>query len=216
MPHRKMKKRGWRAPASLDDLIWDAVERVLTGLVIHLAHATVTARHWSFLLLLRDFSDEAFSRQKQTRNRGRVLQRSAGDFLGIHDAGFDEVFVLAGRDVVAFVALAAFDFLNDYRAFNTGIVRQRASGILDGAFDDIDADALVVITAFDRLDGGNAAEQRDAAAGDDAFFDGRAGCVQRVFDTSFALLHFGFRGRADINDGDTAGELGQAFLELLA
>src|SRR6266403_3282381 len=38
-------------------------------LIIHLAHAAVAARHWSFLLLLRDFSHETFGREQQASNR---------------------------------------------------------------------------------------------------------------------------------------------------
>ena len=60
------------------------------------------------------------------------------------------------------------------------------------------------------------AEQSDAAARDDAFFDRRAGRVQGVFDAGFLFLHLGFGRGADIDDGHAAGELGQAFLELLA
>jgi hypothetical protein len=40
--------------------------------------------------------------------------------------------------------------------------------------------------------------------------------VQRVFDASFLLLHLGLGRGADIDDGHTTGELGQAFLQLLA
>ena len=61
-----------------------------------------------------------------------------------------------------------------------------------------------------------AAQQGDAAAGDDAFLDGRAGRVQGVLDAGLLLLHLGLGGGADIDDGDAAGELGQALLELLA
>ena len=67
-----------------------------------------------------------------------------------------------------------------------------------------------------RVDRGDAAEQRHATARDDAFFDGRAGRVQGVFDAGLLLLHFGFGRGADIDDGDAAGELGQAFLQLFA
>ena len=70
--------------------------------------------------------------------------------------------------------------------------------------------------ALDGFDGRQAAEQRHAAAGDDAFFDGRAGRVQRVFDAGFLFLHFGFGRGADVDDGHAAGELGQAFLQFLA
>jgi hypothetical protein len=40
--------------------------------------------------------------------------------------------------------------------------------------------------------------------------------VQCVFHARFLLLHFGFGRGANINDRHTAGELRQAFLELLA
>src|ERR1700722_11154513 len=64
------------------------------GLVNHSAHAAtvaVTARSRRFILL-RHFGDQAFGGQEQPRDAGCVLQRAARDFLGIHHAGFDEVF----------------------------------------------------------------------------------------------------------------------------
>jgi hypothetical protein len=48
-------------------------------------------------------------------------------------------------------------------------------------------------------------EEGDAAAGDDAFLDRGAGRVHGVLDPVLALLHFGFRGAADPDDGDAAG-----------
>ncbi len=60
------------------------------------------------------------------------------------------------------------------------------------------------------------ADERDAAAGDDALFDGRARRVQRVFDAGLLLLHLGLGGRADLDDRDAADELREALLELLA
>ena len=40
--------------------------------------------------------------------------------------------------------------------------------------------------------------------------------MEGVFDAGFLFLHLGFGRGADIDDGHAAGELGQAFLELLA
>ncbi len=60
------------------------------------------------------------------------------------------------------------------------------------------------------------ADERDAAAGDDALFDGRAGRVERVLDAGLLLLHLGLGGRADLDHGDAADELREALLELLA
>ena len=77
------------------------------------------------------------------------------------------------------------------------------------------ADLLVPFEAegFERL---LRTDEGDAAAGDDAFFDGRAGRVQGVFDAGLLFLHLGLGRGADVDDGHAAGELGQAFLELLA
>src|SRR4029079_13538308 len=45
---------------------------------------------------------------------------------------------------------------------------------------------------------------------------GRAGGLQRVLDAVLLLLHLRLGRRADLHDGDAAGELGEALLELLA
>ena len=66
------------------------------------------------------------------------------------------------------------------------------------------------LTASDGL------QQRDAAAGHDALLERRAGRLQRVLDAVLLLLHLRLGGRADLHDGDAAGELGEALLELLA
>ena len=58
-------------------------------------------------------------------------------------------------------------------------------------------------------------DQRDAAARDHAFLDGRTGRVQRVFDAGLLFLHLDLGGRADLDHGDAAGELGHALLQLL-
>ena len=92
------------------------------------------------------------------------------------------------------------------------IQRQR---LFDRALDDRDADLLVALElqAVERL---ARADQGHAAAGDDAFFDGRLGRVHRVFDARLLFLHLGFGRRADLDDGHAADQLGQALLQLLA
>ena len=59
------------------------------------------------------------------------------------------------------------------------------------------------------------AQQRHATAGHDAFFHGSAGGVQRVFHASLLFLHLDFGGGADLDHGNTAGQLGHALLQLL-
>src|SRR5690606_8961970 len=60
------------------------------------------------------------------------------------------------------------------------------------------------------------AQERDAAAGDDALLNGRARGVQRIVDAVLALLDLDFGRAADADDGDAARQLGEALLELLA
>ena len=68
----------------------------------------------------------------------------------------------------------------------------------------------------DVVDSRRAANQRHAAAGDDAFLDGRAGCVHRILDAGLLFLHLGLGSRTDLDDGNAADQLGQTLLQLLA
>ncbi len=63
-------------------------------------------------------------------------------------------------------------------------------------------------------DGLLGADQRHAAAGDDAFLDGSTGRVQGVFDARFLLLHLDFGRGTDLDQRHTAGQLGDTLLEL--
>ena len=63
-----------------------------------------------------------------------------------------------------------------------------AQRLLERAADDVDA-VLPVVVELQAVERRQRAEQRHAAAGDDALFDGRAGRVQRVLDAGLLLLH---------------------------
>ena len=67
-----------------------------------------------------------------------------------------------------------------------------------------------------ELDGRGGLQQRDATTGHDALLERRPRGLQRVLDAVLLLLHLRLGRRADLHDGDAAGELGQALLELLA
>ena len=60
-----------------------------------------------------------------------------------------------------------------------------------------------------------AADQRHAAAGQDALGHRGPGRVQGVLDAALLLLHVGLGGGPDADDGHAAGQLGQPFAELL-
>src|SRR5439155_8158856 len=80
---------------------------------------------------------------------------------------------------------------------------------------DLQPDELVAgeLQTVERL---GAAQQRDAAAGHDAFFDRRLRRVHRILDARLLFLHLGLGGRANLDDRDAAHELRQPLLQLLA
>ena len=66
------------------------------------------------------------------------------------------------------------------------------------------------------LEGAVGAQQRAAAADDDALFNRGAGRGERVFQLRLFLLELHLGGRADLDHRDPAGQLGHPLLELLA
>ena len=60
------------------------------------------------------------------------------------------------------------------------------------------------------------AGQRDAAARNNAFLNGRTGRVQRVVNAILALLHLNLGRTTDADDGHAASQLRQTLLQLLA
>jgi hypothetical protein len=113
--------------------------------------------------------------------------------------------------------LLGLDLLADDRAVEAGVLGDLLDRGAQGPADDVDAGLLV---AAGLLVGGVErfvdAEDRHAAAGQDAFFDRRAAGVQRVFDAGLLLFHLDLGRGADVDLGHAAGELREALFELLA
>src|SRR4029453_1665410 len=69
--------------------------------------AVVVARARARLLLLGGVGNARLGRQDHGRDRGRVLERRAGDLGGIDDAGLEHVAVIALERVVPVAGLEA-------------------------------------------------------------------------------------------------------------
>ena len=104
---------------------------------------------------------------------------------------------------------------DDDRAFDAGVLDDLPDRGLKRPQHDRDARRDVGIGPGQRGQGRLGAQQRHAAAGNDAFLDRRAGRVQRVVDAVLLFLDLGLGRAADANDRDAAGELGQPLLQLL-
>src|SRR6185295_4163116 len=127
-----------------------------------------------------------------------------------------QVFVLVGRGVVAFVAFAFGNSFGDDAAVLAGVFGDRRERRAARADHDVVADLLVLQRVFSGLQLVAGSQQGDAAAGEDAFFDGCAGGVQGVFDAGLLLLHLALGRGADVDLGNATGQLGEALFELLA
>src|SRR5205814_1568408 len=133
----------------------------------------------------------------------------------VGDPGLDQVLVLAGLDVESVALRAVADLVDDDRALEARVVGELPDRLLERPQDDRGTCALValVVVEVDRLD---RREQRNAAAGDDPLLERGASRLERVLDAVLLLLDLGLGRSADLDDGDTAGQLREALLELLA
>ena len=140
-------------------------------------------------------------------------------FAGSTIAGLDHVDVLAGGRVQAVLAAGLLDeradLLDHDAALEAGVHGDLLQRLLERATDDVRARELVALEVHlaERALGH---QERDAAAGDDALFDGRLRRLHRVLDAVLLLLQLDLGGRADLDHRDAAGQLRETLLELLA
>src|SRR6185437_633478 len=185
--------------------------------LVHAFHAAaVAAWHWSALLLFRDLRDDGFGGEHQRGDRTGVLQRGADDLCGIEHAGLYQVLVLAAEGVVAEVGVLRVEhFAQNNCALFAGVLGDLAQRFLDGAFHDVDADLLIAFE-LNFVEGSGRTGQRDASAGDNAFLDGCAGGMHRIFHAGFLFLHFGFGRGANFDYGNATDQLRQPLLQFFA
>ena len=75
---------------------------------------------------------------------------------------------------------------------------------------------LVFVVTSQARNLGQSAHQGDTSTRDHTFLNGRSSCMQSIFNTGFLFLHFDLGGSANLDHCNTACQLGNAFLQLLA
>src|SRR5580700_5449014 len=168
------------------------------------------------LLLLRLLHDHYLGGEEETGDRSGVLQRGPGDLSRVDDPRLEHVDVLAVRGVEAVRGREPLHLLDHHAAFEAGVHGDLLQRLLQGPAHDRGTSGLVArqVQLLERLRA--RLKQRDAPTGDDAFLHGGLGVAHRVFDAVLALLQLDLGGRAGLDHCNTAGQLGQPLLQLLA
>src|SRR3954452_14091436 len=183
--------------------------------LIHPTHAAARrSRRGGLVFLL--FDHNALGGEQETGDGRRVLQSGAGDLGRVDDAGPDQILVAIGGGVVAEVLLLRLlhPAYHD-RALGARVLGDHPNRLLECPPNNLDPD-LLILGALELVQSHLSADQCNTAAGHDAFLDCSAGGVQRVLNPSLLFFHLGLGSSADVDHGDSAGELGQPLLQLLA
>ena len=182
-------------------------------LLHHAAHAAHTRLgHGSSFFFFLDIGDKTLGGQEQACHRRGILQSRTGDFGRIEDTGFEHINIFTGGDVESFIAAAFFDTLDNHTALITAIDSELTQGFFDRTGNNSGTGSFITGKSQTGNSFGSTHEG-DTASGDDTFFDGGTGGVQSVIDTVFFLFHLNFSGGTDIDNGNTAGEFGETFLQ---
>ncbi len=109
----------------------------------------------------------------------------------------------------------ALDLLHHDAAFEAGVDGDLLERGLQRDPHDLRASGLVAfeVQLLERLVAG--LQKSHAATGDDALFNRRLGGANGVLNAVLALLELDLGGRADLDDRNATGQLGQPLLQLL-
>src|SRR5256885_14945601 len=101
-----------------------------------------------------------------------------------------------------------------YTTLFRSVVDDLTQRLLNRTSQDRNADLLVFIGTLEFLESLLGTDQGNTTARDHAFLDGCTGCMQSVFDAGLLFLHFDLGRSADLDHGNTAGELCNTLLQL--
>src|SRR5680860_142852 len=159
-------------------------------------------------------SDERLRCDEQCGDRSSVLQRRTGHLGRVDDAGLHEVLVDTGCCVEAGNLFAANPRYDDATLI-AGVDGDLADGSLERTPDDLTSSLHVIGAATQLVDDCARAKQGNAATGHDALFDGCTGRLDGVLDAVLLFLELDLGGRANLDHGNAARQLGETLSKLL-
>src|SRR5690606_22479612 len=138
----------------------------------------------------RQFGNTGFCSQQQAGDGSSVLQSSACYLGWVQNALLNQVTVFAGAGVVAVVTCTVGNVVDNNARLVTSVGNDSAQRSFNSTQDQFDASVLVDVVTSQALYSSFGADQGNATARNNTFFDGCASCVQSVFDTCFLFFHF--------------------------
>ena len=199
---------------------------MLRSVELEAAHTAHTAHPWGHSActhgargLVGCLHNRDFCCSKKGSNAASIDKSSADNLEGVKDTGLDHVDVLALSAVESLVEVASElvgELANNDRALGTGVFDDLASGVGDSVLDNGDTELLVEVGGLDILQGVDGSlEETSTTTGEDTLLNGSAGSVQSIDDAVLLFTDLNFGGTANLDDSDTARELGKTLLELL-
>src|SRR4029453_10905866 len=154
--------------------------------------------------------------QEETSGGSSVLESRAGNLYGVVDAGSQQVFVDTRGSCQAVAGRQAANLVGNYARLEASVEGDLLQRSVDcnlgegctGCFVTLEGEVGECLGAC--LDEGN------ATTGDDAFFNSSLGVADCVLNAVLAFLELNFGCGTGLDDCNAAGQLGQAFLQLLA
>mmetsp|Transcript_61786 Transcript_61786/g.163792 ORF Transcript_61786/g.163792 Transcript_61786/m.163792 type:complete len:642 (+) Transcript_61786:81-2006(+) len=183
-------------------------------------HARVGAAHRGgvhALVGLLDVGDERGGGEDGGGDGARVEHRLLCDRRRVDDAHLQEVAVRVGRRVPAVAKIFVADALEDDGTLGARVGGDLDYGRLDGAVEDVDGEALVIIGHLRHhlVLGAQHVDEGGAAPRHDALCHRRLDRVERVLVAQLLVLELRLRRGAHLDPADRSSQLGDALLGLL-
>ena len=153
--------------------------------------------------------------KNQRCNGCRVLKCGTGDLNRVKNTHLNHIAILAGCGIKTLACGECLDLLDNYAALKAGIVCNGANRSLKCLADDLDTDLLVCVNGLNAVEYGGSREERNAAAGNDALFNSRTGCLKCVLNAVLDLLELNLGSRANLDNCYAAGQFCQAKSEVV-
>ena len=186
------------------------------GPLIGAVHASGHSGSGGFLG--RKVSNHALSGGHEGGNTGGVAESGTDNLEGIENTSLEHVLVgLAGGIETHLGVVLLEELVDDDAAVDAGVLGDGLAGNGDGLLDDVDTDLLVEVSdgLLELVEASGGVEEGGTTSGKNTLGDGGTSGVEGVLETVLLLVDLDLGGSADLDDGDTAGELGESLVELL-